>query len=91
MKPRKEQTEEQRIMRDMGALIISKLPEGASKRFALKQLWNKYPYGYKNFEMFYQKAIRSAQKVYPVTQQTTIAQKLFYPFQPLKSRGWRKA
>lgn len=51
-KQRKDQTEEQRIMRDMGALIISKLPAGASKRFALKQFWTRHPYGYKNFEAF---------------------------------------
>ena len=50
---RKDQTDAQRIMRDMGAIIISKLPAGASKRFALKQFWTRYPYGYKNFEAFY--------------------------------------
>ena len=46
MKPRKDQTEEQRIMRDMGALIIAKLPEGADKSLALRMFWRKYPYGY---------------------------------------------
>ena len=62
MKPRKDQTEEQRIMRDMGALIIAKLPEGADKRFALRQLWKKCPYGYKNVEAFYRATIRLTRK-----------------------------
>ena len=62
MKQRKDQTKEQRIMRDMGALIISKLPEGADKRFALKEFWNKHPYGYENMESFYRSTIRLTRK-----------------------------
>ena len=62
MKPRKDQTEEQRIMRDMGALIIAKLPEGADKSLALRMFWRKYPYGYANMESFYRSTIRLTRK-----------------------------
>ena len=58
MKPRKDQTEEQRIMRDMGALIISKLPDGADKSLALRLFWSQYPYGYANYITFYNATVR---------------------------------
>ena len=90
MKPRKDQTAEQRIMRDMGALIIAKLPEGADKRFALRQLWKKCPYGYKNVEAFYRATIRLPEKQGTVIEAARGFEKLFYSFQPLKSRGLRK-
>ena len=62
MKPRKDQTKEQRIMRDMGALIISKLPDGADKSLALRMFWRKYPYGYANYNSFYKNLLRLASK-----------------------------
>ena len=53
MKPRKDQTEEQRIMRDMGAMLIRYMPHGGDMRFELKKLWRICPHGYKNFNSFY--------------------------------------
>ena len=53
MKPRKDQTEEQRIMRDMGAMILRYRPKGADRKLELNKLWQMCPHGYKNFESFY--------------------------------------
>ena len=53
MKPRKDQTEEQRIMRDMGTMIVRYLPKGADMKLELNKLWRICPHGYKNFDAFY--------------------------------------
>ena len=53
MNPRKDHTEEQRIMRDMGTMIVRYLPEGADMKLELKKLWLICPHGYKNFNSFY--------------------------------------
>jgi len=55
---RKDQTEEQRIMRDMGALLLSYMPEGGDKSFELKKLWRICPHGYSNFISFYNATVR---------------------------------
>ena len=39
MNPRKDQTEEQRIMRDVGMMLLRYLPEGAEMKLELKKLW----------------------------------------------------
>jgi hypothetical protein len=77
MKQRKDQTEEQRIMRDMGALIISRLPEGASGRFALKRLWEMHPYGYKNFNAYFQSVMRLTPKSVNSCRKITVGEKTF--------------
>ena len=53
MKPRKDQTDDQRIMREMGTMILRYLPKGADMKLELKKLWLICPHGYKNFETFY--------------------------------------
>ena len=53
MKPRKDQTEEQRIMREMRTMILRYLPKGADMKFELNKLWRMCPHGYKNFDAFY--------------------------------------
>ena len=55
---RKDQTEEQRIMRDMGALLLSYMHEGGDKSFELKKLWRICPHGYKDFRSFYMNTLR---------------------------------
>ena len=49
-------------MRDMGALLLSYMPEGGDKSFELKKLWRICPHGYKNFRSFYKKTLSHVSK-----------------------------
>ena len=62
MKPRKDQTDDQRIMRDMGAMMLRYLPKGADMKLELKKLWLICPHGYKNFEAFFWSVLRLTRK-----------------------------
>ena len=62
MKPRKDQTEEQRIIRDMGVLMLKYMKDDGDKSLELKKLWKICPHGYKNFTAFYKKVLRLASK-----------------------------
>ena len=53
MKPRKDQTDDQRIMREIGTMIVRYLPDGADMKLELNKLWRICPHGYKDFHSFY--------------------------------------
>ena len=61
MKPRKDQTEEQRIMRKF-ALMVHKLRKAKSANAKLRQtakdIWRLHPQGYSSFDIFYKTLAR---------------------------------
>ena len=50
---RKDQTEEQYVMRAFALMVHMNRPYGSSIRKAAKDVWTLYPKGYANFERFY--------------------------------------
>ena len=62
MKPRKDQTEDQRIMREMGGLLLRRMQDGEDKTKLLRKLWRMCPCGYKDFTSFYKATYRLAAK-----------------------------
>ena len=62
MKQRKDQTEEQRIIRDMGVMLIRHMPHGGDMSLELKKLWRICPHGYANYITFYNATVRLALK-----------------------------
>ena len=62
MKPRKDQTDDQRIMREMGGLLLRHMQDGEDKTKLLRKLWWMCPHGYKDFTSFYKATYRLAAK-----------------------------
>ena len=64
MNPRKDQTDDQRIMREMGALLLRRMQDGEDKTKLLRKLWRMCPCGYKDFNSFYKCTYAHALKIF---------------------------
>ena len=66
MKPRKDQTEEQYVMRRFALMVHNRRTidnPDASLRATAKDIWRLYPEGYSCYETFFQSLSRHARKM----------------------------